>query len=133
MKLNDILEVINGNQFVDVYYKNKDDVVKCTSHNATDCIDEKYDDAEVLNISVTKYNTLDILIEKPAMNKRYTVKFEIPSWLDFDEEVDIEFEDDEDEDDIRERIEDEFREWLDDKFNELRDEAFKEVIEVEEY
>ena len=125
---------MNDTQFFDVYYKGNDgSLVKCGSYNDRDSIDERYNEADVINISVTKYNTFDILIERVAMNKRYTVKFFIPDWLDLDEEVEIEFEDDEDEDEIEERIADEFRDWLDDKLRDLRDEADKEVIEVEEY
>ena len=134
MKLNELFEVMNDTQFFDVYYKGNDgSLVKCGSYNDRDSIDERYNEADVINISVTKYNTFDILIERVAMNKRYTVKFFIPDWLDLDEEVEIEFEDDEDEDEIEERIADEFRDWLDDKLRDLRDEADKEVIEVEEY
>ena len=134
MKLNELFEVMNDTQFFDVYYKGNDgSLVKCGSYNDRDSIDERYNEADVINISVTKYNTFDILIERVAMNKRYTVKFFIPDWLDLDEEVEIEFEDDEDEDEIEERISDEFRDWLDDKLRDLRDEADKEVIEVEEY
>ena len=134
MKLNELFEVMNDTQFFDVYYKGNDgSLVKCGSYNDRDSIDERFNEADVINISVTKYNTFDILIERVAMNKRYTVKFFIPDWLDLDEEVEIEFEDDEDEDEIEERIADEFRDWLDDKLRDLRDEADKEVIEVEEY
>ena len=134
MKLNELFEVMNDTQFVDVYYKGKcDELVKCASYNNTDSIDEKFNEAEVLLISVTKYNTLDILIEKPKMNKRYKVRFSIPDWVDLEEEVEIEFEDGEDEDDIEERIADEFRDWLDDKLRDLRDDAEKEVLDIEEY
>lgn len=134
MKLNELFDVMNDTQFFDVYYKDSNDnLVKCGSYNDKDAIDERYNEAEVINISVTKYNTLDILIEKVAMNKRYTVKFYIPDWLDLDEEIEIEFEDNEDDDDIEERIADEFRDWLDDKLRDLRDEADKEVLEIEEY
>lgn len=134
MKLNELFEVMNDTQFFDVYYKDSNgNLVKCASYNERDSIDERYNEAEVITISVTKYNTFDILIEKVAMNKRYTVKFFIPDWLDLDEEVEIEFEDNEDDDDIEERIADEFRDWLDDKLRDLRDEADKEVIEIEEY
>ena len=134
MKLNELFEVMNDTQFFDVYYKGNDgELIKCASYNDRDSIDERYNEAEVINISVTKYNTFDILIEKVAMNKRYTVKFAIPDWFDLDEEVEIEFEDNEDEDAIEERIADEFRDWLDDKLRDLRDEATHEVIEVEEY
>ena len=132
--IHELFEVMNDTQFFDVYYKGNDgSLVKCGSYNDRDSIDERYNEADVINISVTKYNTFDILIERVAMNKRYTVKFFIPDWLDLDEEVEIEFEDDEDEDEIEERIADEFRDWLDDKLRDLRDEADKEVIEVEEY
>lgn len=134
MKLNELFEVMNDTQFFDVYYKGNDgSLVKCASYNDRDSIDERFNEAEVINISVTKYNTFDILIEKVAMNKRYTVKFFIPDWLDLDEEVEIEFEDNEDDDEIEERIADEFRDWLDDKLRDLRDEADKEVLEIEEY
>lgn len=134
MKLNELFEVMNDTQFFDVYYKdNNGNLVKCGSYNDRDSIDERYNEAEVINISVTKYNTFDILIERVAMNKRYTVKFFIPNWLDLEEEVEIEFEDDEDEDEIEGRIADEFRDWLDDKLRDLSDEADKEVIDIEEY
>ena len=134
MKLNELFEVMNDTQFFDVYYKdNNDNLVKCASYNDKDAIDEKFNEAEVINISVTKYNTFDILIEKVAMNKRYTVKFYIPDWIDLEEEVEIEFEDDEDERDIEERIAEEFSDWLDDKLRDLRDDAEKEVIDIEEY
>lgn len=134
MKLNELLEVMNDTQLVDVYYKDKmGALVKCASKNLVECIDEKFDEADVLNISVTKYNTFDVLIEKPKMNKRYKVRFSIPDWVDLEEEMDIEFEDDEDDDDIEERIADEFRDWLDDKLRDLRDDAEKEVLDIEEY
>lgn len=134
MKLNELFEVMNDTQFVDVYYKGKcDELVKCTSYNNTDSIDEKFNEAEVLLISVTKYNTLDILIEKPKMNKRYKVRFSMPDWVDLEEEVEIEFEDDEDDMDIEDRIADEFSDWLDDKLRDLRDDAEKEVLDIEEY
>ena len=134
MKLNELFEVMNDTQFFDVYYKGNDEsLVKCASYNDRDSIDEKFNEAEVINISVTKYNTFDILIEKVAMNKRYTVKFFIPDWLDLDEEVEIEFEDNEDADDIEERIRDEFTDWLDDKLRDLRDDADREIIDIEEY
>lgn len=134
MKLNELFDVMNDTQFFDVYYKGNDGtLVKCASYNDRDSIDEKFNEAEVINISVTKYNTFDILIEKVAMNKRYTVKFFIPDWLDLEEEMEIEFEDNEDEDEIKERIADEFRDWLDDKLRDLGDEADKEIIDIEEY
>lgn len=134
MKLNELFEVMNDTQFFDVYYKGNDgELIKCASYNDRDSIDERYNEAEVINISVTKYNTFDILIEKVAMNKRYTVKFFIPDWLDLDEEVEIEFEDNEDADDIEERIRDEFTDWLDDKLRDLRDDADREIIDIEEY
>lgn len=134
MKLNELFEVMNDTQFFDVYYKdNNGGLVKCASYNERDSIDEKFNEAEVINISVTKYNTFDILIEKVAMNKRYTVRFYLPDWVDFDEEVEIEFEDNEDEDDIETRIADEFSDWLNDKLRDLRDDAEKEVIDIEEY
>jgi len=134
MILNELLGVMNDSQIVDVYYKdNSGNQVKCASRNMVEVIDERYEDAEVVCVTVTKYNTFDILIEKPLLNKRYRVKFEIPSWLDLDEEVEIEFEDNEDEDDIRERIEEELSDWLDDKLRDLRDEATSEVLNVEEY
>lgn len=134
MKLNELFEVMNDTQFFDVYYKdNNGNLVKCASYNDKDAIDEKFNEAEVINISVTKYNTFDILIEKVAMNKRYTVKFFIPDWVDLEEEVEIEFEDDEDDYDIEERIAEEFSDWLDDKLRDLRDDAEKEVIDIEEY
>ena len=134
MKLNELFEVMNDTQFFDVYYKdNNGNLVKCGSYNDRDSIDEKYNEAEVINISVTKYNTFDILIERVLKNKRYYLTFSLPDWVSLEEEIEIEFEDDEDEDDIEQRIEDEFRDWLDDKLRDLRDEADKEVIEVEEY
>ncbi len=134
MKLNELISIMNDNQFVDVFYKdNSDNLVKCASRNTGDTIDEKYDDAEVVCVAVTKYNTFDVIIEKPITNKRYTLNFTLPSWVDFEEEVVIEFEDDEDEDDIRERISEEFGEWLDNKIDEIRCYADKEITEVEEY
>lgn len=134
MKLYELFEVMNDTQFFDVYYKGNDGgLVKCGSYNDRDSIDEKFNEAEVINISVTKYNTFDILIEKVAMNKRYTVKFFIPYWADLEEEMEIEFENDEDEDEIKERIADEFRDWLDDKLRDLGDDADKEIIDIEEY
>ena len=134
MKLNELFEVMNDTQFFDVYYKdNNGNLVKCGSYNDRDSIDERYNEAEVINISVTKYNTFDILIERVAMNKRYTVRFYLPDWVDLDEEVEIEFEDNEDEDDIETRIADEFSDWLNDKLRDLRDDAEKEVIDIEEY
>lgn len=134
MKLNELFEVMNDTQFFDVYYKDSEgNLVKCGSYNDRDSIDERYNEAEVINVSVTKYNTFDILVERVPMNKRYTVKFAIPDWVDLEEEMEIEFEDNEDEDDIRERIADEFRDWLDDKLRDLDSEAYKEVIEIEEY
>lgn len=133
MKLNELFDVMNDTQFFEVYYKNGEMLSTCGSYNNRDSIDERLNEAEVLNITVTKYNTLDILIEKPIMNKRYTVKFYLPDWVDLEEEVEIEFEDNEDENDIEERIADEFRDWLDDKLRDLRDDAEKEVIDIEEY
>ena len=134
MKLNELFEVMNDTQFFDVYYKGNDgELIKCASYNDRDSIDERYNEAEVINISVTKYNTFDILIEKVAMNKRYTIKFEIPSWVDLDEEIELEFENEEDEREIEDAIEDAFTDWLDDKLRDLRDEATKEVTEIEEY
>lgn len=134
MKLNELLEVMNDTQLVDVYYKDKaGSLVKCASRNLVECIDEKFDEAEVVSISVTKYNTFDVLIEKPKMNKRYTVRFYLPNWVDLEEEVEIEFEDDEDDCDIEDRINDEFRDWLDDKLRDLGDDAEKEVLDIEEY
>lgn len=134
MKLNELFDVMNDTQFFDVYYKGNDGtLVKCGSYNDRDSIDEKYNEADVLNISVTKYNTFDVLIEKPMTNKRYKVRFSIPDWVDLEEEMDIEFEGDEDDDDIEERIADEFRDWLDDKLRDLRDDAEKEVLDIEEY
>lgn len=133
MKLNEIMEIMNDNQFVDVYYKDGNDLVKCTSRNATDDIDERFEEAEVIEISVTKYNTFDILIEKVKMNKRYTVRFNIPSWIDIYEDVEIEFEDNEDEREIEERIEEAFDEWINDKLEEFRDNAEHEVKDIEEY
>ena len=134
MKLNELFDVMNDTQFFDVYYKGNDGtLVKCGSYNDRDSIDEKYNEADVLNISVTKYNTFDILIEKPKMNKRYKVRFSIPDWVDLEEEVEIEFEDDEDDMDIEDRIADEFSDWLDDKLRDLRDDAEREILEVEEY
>lgn len=134
MKLNELLEVMNDNQLVDVYYKDgSGNQVKCASRNMLEVIDEKYEESEVICVTVTKYNTFDVLIEKPKFNKRYTVKFYIPDWIDLDEEMQFEFEDGEDEDDIEERIADEFSDWLNDKLRDLRDDAEKEVIEIEEY
>lgn len=134
MKISELFEVFNDNQCVDLYYKDKhDELVKCASQNNLECVDDKYADAKVINISVTKYNTFDVLIEKPIVNKRYRVRFEIPDWLDLEEEMEFEFEDDESEDDITERIEDEFSDWLDDKLRGLRDEATHEVVDIEEY
>lgn len=134
MKLKELFEVMNDNQCVDVYYKDSHgEQIKCASKNNLECIDDKFEEAEVINISVTKYNTFDVLIEKPLLNKRYRVKFEIPSWIDLEDEIEIEFEDEEDEDEIRERIDEELSDWLDDKLRDLRDEATSEVIEVEEY
>lgn len=134
MKLNELFEVMNDTQFFDVYYKGNDgSLVKCASYNDRDSIDEKFNEAEVINISVTKYNTFDILIEKVAMNKRYKVRFILPDWLDPEEEVEIEFEDNEDEFDIEERIAEEFSDWLDDKLRDMRDGAEKEVVDIEEY
>lgn len=134
MKLNELLEVMNDNQLVDVYYKDgSGNQVKCASRNMLEHIDERYEDADIICVTVTKYNTFDVLIEKPKVNKRYTVKFEIPNWIDLDEEIEIEFEDDEDEREIEDRIEEEFRDWLQDKLRDLGDEATSEVIEIEEY
>ena len=134
MKLNELFEVMNDTQFFDIYYKNNDGIlIKVGSYNDRDSIDERYNEAEVVNISVTKYNTFDILVEKVAMNKRYTVKFYIPDWIDLEEEMEFEFENCEDDDDIEERIADEFSDWLDDKLRDLRSDAEKEVIEIEEY
>lgn len=134
MKLNELFEVMNDTQFFDVYYKGNDgELIKCASYNDRDSIDERYNEAEVINISVTKYNTFDILIEKVAMNKRYTVKFFIPDWLDLDEEIVIEFEDDETEREIEDRIAEELEEWLDRKLDEIRSDVEKEVTDIEEY
>lgn len=134
MKLKELFEVMNDNQCVDVYYKDSHgEQIKCASKNNLECIDEKYEEAEVVMITVTRYNTFDVIIEKPIVNKRYTVNFSIPSWIDLDYEVEIEFEDDEDENEIEERIKDEFDEWLDNKIDEIRGYADKEVTDVEEY
>ena len=106
--------------------------VKCSSYNGADSIDEKYNNAEVLQVSVTKYNTFDIEIEKPTVVKTYTVRFEIPSWIDLDEDVEIVFEDDEEEYEIQDRIEEAFNEWLDNKIEELRGDATSEIRDIDE-
>lgn len=134
MKLNELFEVMNDTQFFDVYYKGNDGgLVKCGSYNDRDSIDEKYNEAEVINISVTKYNTFDILIERVLTNKRYFLTFSLPDWVSLEEEIEIEFEDDEDEDDIEQRIEDEFLDWVRDKLKDLEDDAEHRVTEIEEY
>lgn len=134
MKLNELFEVMNDTQFFDVYYKdNEGDLVKCGSYNDRDSIDERYNEAEVINVSVTKYNTFDILIERVLKNKRYYLTFSLPDWVSLDEEIEIEFEDDEDEDDIEQRIEDEFNDWVRDKLKDLEDDAGHRVTEIEEY
>lgn len=134
MKLNELMNVINDNQFVDVYYKDSKigERVKCSSRNGVDSIDEKYNNAEVVQVSVTKYNTFDVEIEKPTVVKTYTVRFEIPSWIDLDEDVEIVFEDDEEEYEIEQRIEEAFEEWLDNKIEELRNDANSEVRDIDE-
>ena len=120
MKLNELFEVINDTQYFDVYYKdNHDDLVKCASYNDKDSIDEKLNEAEVLNISITKYNTFDILIERVIEVKKYSVHFEVPNWdieLEHDEEV--VFEDGESDCEIEERLNDMFDEWFEElKYN----------------
>lgn len=134
MKLYELMNVMNDNQFVDVYYEDtkKCERVKCSSYNGVDSIDEKYNNAQVVQVSVTKYNTFDIEIEKPTVVKTYTVRFEIPSWIDLDEDVEIVFENDEEEYEIEQRIEDVFEEWLENKIRELRDDANSEVTDIDE-
>lgn len=134
MKLYELMNVMNDNQFVDVYYEDtkKGERVKCSSYNGVDSIDEKYNNAEVVQVSVTKYNTFDIEIEKPTVVKTYTVRFEIPSWIDLYEDVEIVFEDDEEEYEIEDRIEEAFNEWLDNKIDELRNDANSEVRDIDE-
>lgn len=134
MKLNELMGIMNDSQLIDVYYRDKgDSLVKCASRNLVEGIDEKFEEAEVICLTVTKYNTFDVIIEKPKMNKKYTVRFYLPDWIDLEEEVEICFEDDEDERDIEDRIVDEFSDWLNDKLHDLRDDAEKEVLEIEEY
>lgn len=131
MKLNELFEIVNDTQYFDVYYKdNNDNLVKCASYNDRDSIDEKYNEAEVLNISITKYNTFDILIERVITERKFDVHFKIPSWVidDFDEE--FVFDDGEDDDDIEERIEEAFREWLDEIVDNIRMYADKETEEL---
>lgn len=134
MKLYELMNVLNNNQSVDVYYEDtkNGERVKCSSYNGADSIDEKYNNAEVLQVSVTKYNTFDIEIEKPTVVKTYTVRFEIPSWIDLDEDVEIVFEDDEEEYEIQDRIEEAFNEWLDNKIEELRGDATSEIRDIDE-
>ena len=134
MILNELLGVMNDSQIVDVYYKdNSGNQVKCASRNMVEVIDERYEDAEVVCVTVTKYNTFDVIIEKPIFNKRYTVNFSIPTWIDLDEEIVIEFEDDETEREIEDRIAEELEEWLDRKLDEIRSDVEKEVTDIEEY
>lgn len=134
MKLKELFDVVNDTQYFDVYYEDKSgNLVKCGGYNDRESFGEKYSEAEVVNISVTKYNTLDILVERVAVNKRYTVNFSIPSWVDLDDEITIEFEDDEDEREIEDRIADEFEDWLDRLVDNIKSEAEKEVTDIEEY
>lgn len=134
MKLNELMGIMNDSQLIDVYYRDKgDSIVKCASRNLVEGIDEKFEDAEVICLTVTKYNTFDVIIEKPIFNKRYTVNFSIPTWIDLDEEIIIEFEDDETEREIEDRIAEELEEWLDRKLDEIRSDVEKEVTDIEEY
>lgn len=141
MKLNEILEImeLNGNQVVNVCYRNdSDELVSYAEYDGRNSIDEKYNEAEVIGIGlgVDKYlrPRIDVIIEKVKTNKRYTVRFEIPtSWVDFDYTEVFEFEDDEDEDDIEDAIKERFEEWIDDTLSDLREYAEKEVEEIEEY
>lgn len=141
MKLYEILEImeLNGNQVVNVCYRNdNDELVSYAEYDGRNSIDEKYNEAEVIGIGlgVDKYlrPRIDVIIEKVKTNKRYTVRFEIPtSWVDFDYTEVFEFEDDEDEDDIEEAIKEKFEEWIDDTLSDLREYAEKEVEEIEEY
>lgn len=141
MKLNEILEImeLNGNQVVNVCYRNdSDELVSYAEYDGRNSIDEKYNEAEVIGIGlgVDKYlrPRIDVIIEKVKTNKRYTVRFEIPtSWVDFYYTELFEFEDDEDEDDIEDAIKERFEEWVDDTLSDLREYAEKEVEEVEEY
>lgn len=141
MKLNEILEImeLNGNQVVNVCYRNdSDELVSYAEYDGKNNIDEKYNEAEVIGIGlgVDKWlrPRIDVIIEKVKTNKRYIVRFEIPtSWVEFECEEVFEFEDDEDEDDIEDAIKDKFEEWIDDTLSDLREYADKEVLEVEEY
>ena len=134
MKLNELMDIMNDSQLIDVYYRDKgDSLVKCASRNLVEGIDEKFEEAEVICLTVTKYNTFDVIIEKPIFNKRYTVNFSIPTWIDLDEEIVIEFEDDETEREIEDRIAEELEEWLDRKLDEIRSDVEKEVTDIEEY
>lgn len=131
MKLNELFEIFNDTQYFDVYYKdNNDDLVKCASYNERDSIEDKYNEAEVLNISITKYNTFDILIERVITERKFDVHFEVPTWFieDFDEE--FVFDDDEDDEDIEDRIDEAFREWLDEIVDNIRAYAEKETEEL---
>lgn len=131
MKLNELFEIVNDTQYFDVYYKdNNDDLVKCASYNDKDSIDERYNEAEVMNISVTKYNTFDILIERVITERKFNVRFEIPNWaIDYFEEEFV-FDDGEDDDDIKERIDEAFEEWLDEIKDSIMSYAEKDVEEL---
>ena len=131
MKLNELFEIVNDTQYFDVYYKdNNDDLVKCASYNDKDSIDERYNEAEVINISVTKYNTFDILIERVITERKFNVRFEIPNWAIEDFEDEFVFDDGEDDDDIRERIDEAFEEWLDEIKDSIMSYAEKDVEEL---
>ena len=131
MKLNELFEIVNDTQYFDVYYKdNNDDLVKCASYNDKDSIDERYNEAEVINISVTKYNTFDILIGRVITERKFNVRFEIPSWaIDYFEEEFV-FDDGEDDDDIKERIDEAFEKWLDEIKDSIMSYAEKDVEEL---
>lgn len=131
MKLNELFEIVNDTQYFDVYYKDSnDDLVKCASYNERDSIDERYNEAEVINISVTKYNTFDILIERVITERKFNVRFEIPNWAIEDFEDEFVFDDGEDDDDIRERIDEAFEEWLDEIKDSIMSYAEKDVEEL---
>lgn len=51
MKLNELFEIVNDTQYFDVYYKdNNDNLVKCASYNDRDSIEDKYNEADLMNL-----------------------------------------------------------------------------------
>lgn len=134
MKLNELFEVVKDGQYFDVYYEDRNGtLVKCADYNGKDSIDEKYNEAEVLEIAVTKYNTLDITIERVIEVRTYSAHFEVPHWdIELEHDEEFVFEDGESDEEIAEYIQERFEEWRDELVSNIECYAESEYELVED-